>query len=48
VTLPHPFSVLTIPEPFFFLKPTSSFISPGEGPIEVPKGVNMHHEGEWL
>lgn len=33
-------------EPFFFLKPTSSFISPGQGPVEIPKGVEMHHEGE--
>jgi 2-keto-4-pentenoate hydratase/2-oxohepta-3-ene-1,7-dioic acid hydratase in catechol pathway len=38
--------LLTWPEPFFFLKPTSSFISPGEGPVEIPKGVVMHHEGE--
>ncbi|WVQ98178.1 hypothetical protein IAU59_005300 [Kwoniella sp. CBS 9459] len=33
-------------EPFFFLKPTSSFISPGEGPVEIPKGVDLHHEVE--
>ncbi|WRT64665.1 uncharacterized protein IL334_001599 [Kwoniella shivajii] len=33
-------------EPFFFLKPTSSYISPGQGPIEIPKGVDMHHEVE--
>jgi acylpyruvate hydrolase len=28
------------------LKPTSSYISPGEGPVELPKGVIMHHEVE--
>ena len=33
-------------EPFFFLKPTSSYLSPGEGPIELPKGTDVHHEGE--
>jgi acylpyruvate hydrolase len=33
-------------EPFFFLKPTSSYIQPGEGPVEIPKGVQMHHEVE--
>ncbi|WWD00698.1 hypothetical protein V866_007633 [Kwoniella sp. B9012] len=33
-------------EPFFFLKPTSSYIPPGEGPVEIPKGVDMHHEVE--
>lgn len=38
-------TVLIWAEPFFFLKPTSSYISPGEGPVEVPKGVVMHHEG---
>ncbi len=32
------------PEPFFFLKPTSSYIGPGET-VEIPKGVNCHHEG---
>ncbi|WWD21586.1 hypothetical protein CI109_106072 [Kwoniella shandongensis] len=33
-------------EPFFFLKPTSSYLSPSEGPIEIPRGVVMHHEVE--
>jgi acylpyruvate hydrolase len=33
-------------EPFYFLKPTSSYLSAGQGPIEIPKGVNVHHEGE--
>jgi hypothetical protein len=32
-------------EPFYFLKPTSSYIEPGQGPIEVPQGINAHHEG---
>ncbi|KAG0052651.1 Acylpyruvase fahd1, mitochondrial [Gryganskiella cystojenkinii] len=31
--------------PFFFLKPTSSFIKPGES-IEIPKGCEVHHEVE--
>lgn len=31
-------------EPFFFLKPTSSYIGPGQA-IEVPQGVVAHHEG---
>lgn len=39
-------------EPFFFLKPTSSYIGNGES-ILVPRGVEAHHEGactcsEWL
>ncbi|KAK8847495.1 hypothetical protein IAR55_005353 [Kwoniella newhampshirensis] len=33
-------------EPFFFLKPTSSYITPSEGSIEIPRGVIMHHEVE--
>ncbi|GFZ47866.1 Uncharacterized hydrolase [Saitozyma sp. JCM 24511] len=33
-------------QPFFFLKPTSSYISPGEGPVELPKGTIVHHEVE--
>ncbi|WVR04723.1 hypothetical protein IAU60_001734 [Kwoniella sp. DSM 27419] len=33
-------------EPFFFLKPTTSYLSPGEGPVEIPRGVDMHHEVE--
>ncbi|TXT13179.1 hypothetical protein VHUM_01580 [Vanrija humicola] len=33
-------------EPFFFLKPTSSYHSPSDGPIEIPRGVNLHHEVE--
>ncbi|WVN89390.1 uncharacterized protein L203_104613 [Cryptococcus depauperatus CBS 7841] len=33
-------------EPFFFLKPTSSFLLPGSGPIEIPRGVVAHYEVE--
>jgi acylpyruvate hydrolase len=32
-------------KPFFFLKPTSSYIVPGEA-IEVPEGCEVHHEVE--
>ncbi|KAL1713759.1 hypothetical protein EV715DRAFT_258105 [Schizophyllum commune] len=32
-------------EPFFFLKPTSSYISSG-GKLEIPRGVVAHHEVE--
>lgn len=33
-------------EPFFFLKPSSSVLKPGDGPILVPKNVIVHHEIE--
>ncbi|TQS33847.1 hypothetical protein Golomagni_05795 [Golovinomyces magnicellulatus] len=33
-------------KPFFFLKPPSSILLPGEGPIIRPKGVVLHHEVE--
>ncbi|OAR05786.1 hypothetical protein LLEC1_05311, partial [Akanthomyces lecanii] len=33
-------------QPFFFLKPTSSMLLPGEGPCVRPKGVDMHFEVE--
>jgi len=34
-----------IPErPFFFLKPTSSYVASG-GRVEIPRGVIVHHEG---
>ncbi|GMM32287.1 Fmp41 protein [Martiniozyma asiatica (nom. inval.)] len=33
-------------EPFFFLKPRSSALIPGAGPVLVPKGVVVHHEVE--
>ncbi|KAG5931287.1 hypothetical protein E4U53_001847, partial [Claviceps sorghi] len=32
--------------PFFFLKPPSSIVLPGEGPCLRPKGVRMHYEVE--
>ncbi|KAH8117022.1 hypothetical protein DFH11DRAFT_1145117 [Phellopilus nigrolimitatus] len=36
----------TVPkEPFFFLKPTTSYVSTG-GKIEIPRGVVAHHEIE--
>jgi 2-keto-4-pentenoate hydratase/2-oxohepta-3-ene-1,7-dioic acid hydratase in catechol pathway len=31
-------------EPFFFLKPTTSYL-PNDGNIEVPRGIHAHHEG---
>ena len=35
----------TIPrEPFFFLKPTTSYLNNG-GRIEIPRGILAHHEG---
>ncbi|KAK3394253.1 hypothetical protein B0H63DRAFT_555491 [Podospora didyma] len=33
-------------QPFFFLKPPSSILLPGEGPVIRPKGVNLHYEVE--
>ena len=33
-------------KPFFFLKPTSSIVLPGEGACLRPKGVDMHFEVE--
>ncbi|KAM0471403.1 hypothetical protein ACHAPX_009315 [Trichoderma viride] len=33
-------------KPFFFLKPASSIVLPGEGPCLQPKGVDMHFEVE--
>lgn len=32
-------------EPFFFLKPTSSYVDDG-GVVEIPRGVDCHFEGE--
>ncbi|KAK9471615.1 uncharacterized protein V1510DRAFT_419784 [Dipodascopsis tothii] len=32
--------------PFFFLKPPSSMLLPGGGPVLVPRGVNVHYEVE--
>lgn len=33
-------------QPFFFLKPPSSILLPGEGPVLRPSGVNLHFEVE--
>ncbi|CAI7616268.1 hypothetical protein N7533_012844 [Penicillium manginii] len=33
-------------QPFFFLKPSSSILIPGAGPVLRPKGVNLHYEVE--
>ncbi|RYP93479.1 hypothetical protein DL770_000363 [Monosporascus sp. CRB-9-2] len=33
-------------QPFFFLKPPSSILPPGAGPIIRPKGVDLHYEVE--
>jgi acylpyruvate hydrolase len=38
----------TVPkEPFFFLKPTSSYL-PSGGQLEIPGGIVAHHEGTSL
>lgn len=34
-------------EPFYFLKPTSSYVANG-GEVEIPKGCTVHHEGTQL
>lgn len=34
-------------EPFFFLKPTSSYV-PAGGKIEIPRGIIAHHEGAFV
>jgi len=33
-------------QPFFFLKPASSLLYPGAGPVIRPKGVDLHYEVE--
>ncbi|KAK2748342.1 hypothetical protein FQN57_001000 [Myotisia sp. PD_48] len=33
-------------QPFFFLKPPSSILTPGAGPVLRPKGVKLHYEVE--
>lgn len=33
-------------QPFFFLKPASSVLLPGEGPVIRPRGVDLHYEVE--
>ena len=32
-------------EPFFFLKPTTSYL-PSGGKVEIPRGIIAHHEGQ--
>jgi acylpyruvate hydrolase len=39
-------SSATPKQPFFFLKPPSSILLPGAGPVLRPKGVTMHYEVE--
>jgi len=34
-------------EPFFFLKPTSSYL-PSGGNVEIPVGIVAHHEGSMV
>lgn len=33
-------------QPFFFLKPPTTLLQPGEGPVIRPKGVDLHYEIE--
>ncbi|KIN03994.1 hypothetical protein OIDMADRAFT_51921 [Oidiodendron maius Zn] len=33
-------------QPFFFLKPASSILPPGAGPVVRPRGVDLHYEVE--
>ncbi|KAL2174710.1 uncharacterized protein P884DRAFT_302281 [Thermothelomyces heterothallicus CBS 202.75] len=33
-------------QPFFFLKPTTSILLPGEGPVIRPRGIDLHYEVE--
>lgn len=33
-------------QPFFFLKPPSSILLPGAGPVIRPKGIDLHYEVE--
>lgn len=33
-------------QPFFFLKPSSSILKPNQGPLLIPRGVNVHYEVE--
>ncbi|KAI1005122.1 hypothetical protein K3495_g3089 [Podosphaera aphanis] len=33
-------------QPFFFLKPPSSILLPGDGPVIRPRGVSLHYEVE--
>jgi 2-keto-4-pentenoate hydratase/2-oxohepta-3-ene-1,7-dioic acid hydratase in catechol pathway len=38
---------VTPTEPFFFLKPTTSYL-PNGGAIEIPAGIHAHHEGRSI
>ncbi|KAG0133232.1 hypothetical protein HOY82DRAFT_538338 [Tuber indicum] len=33
-------------EPFYFLKPATSILHPGQGPILAPRGADLHYEVE--
>ncbi|PUU81151.1 hypothetical protein B9Z19DRAFT_1099888 [Tuber borchii] len=33
-------------EPFYFLKPATSILNPGQGPILAPRGADLHYEIE--
>jgi acylpyruvate hydrolase len=33
-------------QPFFFLKPSSSILLPGAGPVLRPRGIDLHYEVE--
>ncbi|RDW67759.1 2-keto-4-pentenoate hydratase [Coleophoma cylindrospora] len=33
-------------QPFFFIKPPSSILTPGAGPVVRPRGVDLHYEVE--
>ena len=33
-------------EPFFFIKPTTSYLANG-GTVELPRGTEVHHEGDF-
>lgn len=33
-------------QPFYFLKPTTSILLPGDGPVIRPRGVDLHYEVE--
>ena len=33
-------------QPFYFLKPPSTIVLPGAGPVIQPKGVDLHYEVE--
>lgn len=35
----------SLEEPIIFLKPPSSYLPVGTGPIRLPKGAEVHHEG---